>query len=92
MTRPLPEVWQALDALPNGTVTGHSEGRRYVATKSVFNAGRSVKLVAEELGGNDYISLNYYRLQSGDRLYPCEMSREKVADFILSFRQDHDTE
>ena len=76
----------ALDALPDDTVTGRYAGRRYAATKSVFNDGKSLKLVAEELGGRDYISLNLYRLASGARLYPCEMSAEKVTDFVLGFQ------
>ncbi len=76
----------ALDALPDDTVTGQYAGRRYTATKSVFNDGKSLKLVAEELGGRDYISLNLYRLASGARLYPCEMSAEKVTDFVLGFQ------
>ena len=80
---------QALDDLPIGTVTGHSNTLRYIVTKSVFNAGKSTKLVAEQLGGNDYISLNFYTLRSGARLYPCEMSHSKVIAFVLGFRQDH---
>tara|TARA_R100001369_G_scaffold2421_3_gene8042 strand:+ start:2301 stop:2441 length:141 start_codon:yes stop_codon:yes gene_type:complete len=39
-------------------------------------------LVAEELGGSDYISLNLYALASGTRLYPCEMPAAKVTAFI----------
>ncbi|WP_316247480.1 hypothetical protein ROLI_031150 [Roseobacter fucihabitans] len=76
----------ALLALPNGSFTGASQDRRYIVTKSLFNAGKSMKLVAEELGGADYISLNFYRLARGSRLFPCEMSVEKVTDFILDLR------
>ncbi|WP_343044361.1 hypothetical protein [Roseobacter ponti] len=47
-----------------------------------------MKLFAEEAGGNDYISLNFYRLKSGARLYPCEMSRGKVLSFVLGFVPD----
>ena len=61
---------------------------RYIATKSVHNNGRSFKLVARELGGNDYISLNLYALKSGPRLYPCEMSSEKVIGFVMEFQPD----
>lgn len=77
---------KALEALPQGMVNGRYDGRRYSATKSLFNDGRSLKLVAEELGGRDYISLNLYRLASGARLYPCEMSGEKVVNFVLGFQ------
>ncbi|WP_375228931.1 hypothetical protein [Roseobacter sp. S98] len=79
----------ALAALPSGTTTGTAGGKRYVATKTLFNAGRSVKLVAEELGGSDYISLNFYMLENSGRLRPCEMSSKKVTDFVLAFVPDH---
>ena len=78
----------ALAALPLGTFTGTAAGRRYVVTKSAFSAGKSIKLVAEELGGTDYISLNWYDLASGARLKPCEMPAEKVTDFVLGLKPD----
>ncbi|MEE4189662.1 MAG: hypothetical protein V2I76_14610 [Roseobacter sp.] len=80
----------ALETLPEATVTGVFDNRRYMATKSVFNGGKSVKFVAEELGGSDYISLNLYKLASGVRLSPCEMSAAKVQSFVLGFRTDQD--
>jgi len=85
----LDDFVQALDHLPSGTVTGHFQNRRYVTTKSIFNDGKSVKLVAEELGGRDYVSLNLYLLGSGPRLYPCEMSTAKVQAFVLGFHPEH---
>jgi len=78
----------ALAALPDGSINGQFKGKRYIATKSTFNSGRSLKLVARELGGRDFISLNLYMLTSGPRLYPCEMSRAKVIDFVLGFQPD----
>ncbi|WP_223423278.1 hypothetical protein [Tateyamaria pelophila] len=71
-----------------GTFTGTAFGRRYVVTKSAFSAGKSVKLVAEELGGTDYISLNWYDLASGDRLKPCEMSAAKVTAFVMALQPE----
>ncbi|WP_299850428.1 hypothetical protein [uncultured Roseovarius sp.] len=76
----------AFDALPLGSFTGEFNGRRYVVTRQDFSGGQSQKLVAEELGGNDYISLNLYRLASGARLKPCEMPARKVVDFVLNLR------
>ncbi|WP_299546704.1 hypothetical protein [uncultured Tateyamaria sp.] len=72
----------ALAALPDGTFFGTVGGRRYVATKSLFAGGKSVKLVAEELGGTDYISLNWYDIGPGGRLKPCEMPEAKVRSFV----------
>lgn len=71
----------AFDALPEGVFVGQSHGRRYVIVRRV--SGAVQKLVAEELGGSDYISLNLYRLASGARLKPCEMPEQKVVDFVL---------
>ncbi|WP_306112697.1 MULTISPECIES: hypothetical protein [unclassified Roseovarius] len=79
---------QAFDALPLGTFTGISNGRRYIVTRQDFSDGNSQKLVAEELGGADYISLNLYRLTSGSRLKPCEMPEEKVVEFVLSLKPE----
>ncbi|QGX97182.1 hypothetical protein EI983_02355 [Roseovarius faecimaris] len=78
----------AFDALPLGSFTGSCAGRRYVVTRSDFSGGAAQKLVAEELGGADYISLNLYRLASGARLKPCEMPEAKVVDFVLNLRAD----
>ena len=74
---------EAFDALPLGTFHGTSHGRRYVITRQDFAGGTSQKLLAEELGGGDYISLNIYRLASGARLKPCEMPETKVIRFVL---------
>ena len=77
----------AFFALPQGTFTGLAGGRRYVASRSVLAGGQSHKLVAHELSGPDYVSLNLYVTRSGKALLrPCEMPVEKVVDFVLSLR------
>ena len=79
----------AFDALPEGGYGGTYEGRRYRITKSAMVTGRSQKLVAEELGGTDYISFNLYRLTGGATLLrPCEMPEEKVVAFVLGVLPD----
>ncbi len=57
-------------------------------TRQDFAGGQSQKLVAEELGGGDYISMNLYRLASGAVLKPCEMPAEKVTQFVLNLHPD----
>ena len=47
-----------------------------------------MKLVAEELGGGDYISLNFYDLTNGPALYPCEMPAGKVIAFLRDYVPD----
>lgn len=84
-----PEFLAAFDALPMGSYGGTAYGKRYRITKSQYACSRSQKLEAEELGGNDYVSLNLYRLATGDALLkPCEMSEEKVRDFVQTVVAD----
>ena len=45
---------ETFDAMPNGGYGGTYQGRRYRITKTQMSGGRSQKLEAEELGGNDY--------------------------------------
>ncbi|MEM6387034.1 MAG: hypothetical protein AAF718_12450 [Pseudomonadota bacterium] len=74
----------AFDRMPVGSYGATFEFKRYRVSKSVMATGRSQKLVAEELGGNDFISFNLYRLASGETLLkPCEMSEDKVIDFVM---------
>lgn len=51
-------------------------------TKTTFNNGKSIKFYAEELGGNDFVSLNYYITNSEELLKPCEMDKYKVIHFL----------
>ena len=85
----LADFLTAFDALPAGGYGGTFAGKRYRITKTVMATGRSQKLEAEELGGNDYISFNLYRLADGIALLkPCEMSEEKVTAFVLGLVAD----
>lgn len=82
-------VANALAHLPAGTFTGTADRRRYVVSHQIMAGGRSHKLVAHQLGGPDYISLNLYLThRSGPLLRPCEMPAEKVAAFVLALVPD----
>lgn len=61
------------------------QGKRYSLSKQVFNQGNSIKLYARELGGNDFISCNWYQTKGQQHLKPCEMPKEKVIHFIEEF-------
>lgn len=75
--------------LPTGAFTGSAYQRRYVVSHQVMAGGKSHKLVAHELGGADYISLNLYLTRrSGALLRPCEMPPEEVIDFVLNLTPD----
>ncbi|WP_345975160.1 hypothetical protein [Sulfurimonas sp. HSL3-7] len=62
------------------------ENKRYLLRKETLLNGRLIKAYAEELGGNDFISLNYYPQTLGGLLKPCEMPEEKVISFINNCR------
>ena len=89
LTHATPEVVAAFDALPQGTFDATAHGRPYIVTRTALADGRAQKLVAEEKGGGDYISLNLYRLgDGGARLFPCEMPLSKVTAFLMALRPD----
>ena len=92
MRAPAPEGFAAaLRNIPHGTSRGHAGATRYTATRSDFNNGRSVKLVAEALDESDYVSLNFYDLERGGQLAPCEMPHEKVIAFVMQYRPETET-
>ncbi len=69
-------------AWPDGYFEGWYEGNKYGISKTSFSQGRSFKIYAKELGGNDFISLNYYVTSEQEWLKPCEMPEQKVIDFV----------
>lgn len=79
MTHP---IYESIKMLPEGYSEGIYQGRKYGITKNTFNNGSSFKVYAEELGGSDFISLNYYLTKKQDLLKPCEMPERKVIDFL----------
>ena len=70
---------------------GYSEviylNKKFGVTRNDFNNGSSYKIFAQELGGKDFISLNYYITTISESLKPCEMPRQKVIDFLLGYDQ-----
>ena len=75
-----------LRSLPLGYSEVVFEDKKYGVTLSEFNNGKSIKLYAEELGGKDFISLNYYITNQNELLKPCEMPEQKVIHFINQFK------
>lgn len=71
-----------IERLSEGYSEGLYKGQKFGIIKSVFNDGKSVKVFAKELGGTNFISLNYYITKNNHKLKPCEMSDEKVIDFL----------
>lgn len=77
------EFYTKLLALPNGANNVRYLGKRYLLRKETLLEDKLLKVYAEELGGNDIVSGNYYPTMKGGMLKPCEMSDKKVIDFIL---------
>ncbi|CAA6819140.1 MAG: Unknown protein [uncultured Sulfurovum sp.] len=72
-----------LQALANGANYVFYNEKRYLLRKETLLNGKLLKVYAEELGGNDIVSANYYPSIKEGTLKPCEMSDAKVIDFIL---------
>lgn len=68
--------------IPEGYSEGSYKNRKYGITKTSFNTGNSFKIYGEELGGTNFVSLNYYITKKKDLLKPCEMPEQKVIDFL----------
>ena len=77
------EFYTKLLRLPNGATDVHYLKKRYLLRKETLLDGKLLKIYAEELGGNDVVSGNYYPTVKGGILKPCEMSDQKVIDFVL---------
>jgi len=72
-----------IQSLNDGAYDVTYENKRYLLRKETLLKGKLIKLYAEELGGNNFISLNYYPHIKNGLLKPCEMPQEKVKAFIL---------
>lgn len=80
------EFYKKLLLLPDGANDLYYRKRRYLLRKESLLEGKLIKIYAEDLSGNDIVSGNYYPTMKGGMLKPCEMSDEKVIDFILHAR------
>lgn len=76
---------ERIQQIPLGYTEVYYENAKYSLIKSEFNHGNSYKIYAEELGGNNFISLNYYITNQREILKPCEMSPEKVIHFLENY-------
>jgi hypothetical protein len=77
------EFYVKLLALPDGANDVSYQKRRYLLRKETLLEGKLIKLYAEDLASTDIISGNYYPTMRNGMLKPCEMSDEKVIDFVL---------
>jgi hypothetical protein len=76
------ELAALVDRVPEGWTGVEFAGRRYGLTRTTHGDGRSASIFAEQLGGTDVVSANFYRTSAGDVLRPCEMPVTTVLDFL----------
>ena len=75
-------VLEKIKQFPRGYSYATFNGKKYGITRTDFNYGKSFKIFAQELGGNDFISMNYYITSTSESLKPCEMPKQKVIHFL----------
>ena len=71
-----------ISVIPLGYSEVKFKTKKYGMSRTDFAGEKSTKVYAEERGGNDYISFNYYRTKNGGLLKTCEMPEQKVLDFL----------
>lgn len=76
----------AINRIPDGYSEVLYQKKKYSVTKDIYNNGKSFKIYAKELQGNDFISLNYYITSTSELLKPCEMSDQKVISFLTELK------
>lgn len=85
-------IFETIQKLSEGYSEGKYQNKKYGITKETFTSGKSFKVFAKELGGNDFISLNYYCIGDEGLLKPCEMPEEKVIAFLKNVEFEKDIE
>lgn len=79
-------ILEKIKNLPLGYSEVEYQQKKYGVTRTDFNDGKSIKVYAKELGGNDFISLNYYITSKLESLKPCEMPEQKVIHFLNNYK------
>jgi len=62
------------------------DDRSYGLSRTTRASGRSMSLLARELGGPDLVSANVYTTSKGAQLRACEMPDRKVLDFLAGWQ------
>ena len=77
------QFYTKLSALPDGANFLFYQKKRYLLRKETLLDNKLIKIYASQLGGNNIISGNYYPTLKEGMLKPCEISDQKVIDFVL---------
>ncbi|WP_047550650.1 hypothetical protein [Psychroserpens sp. Hel_I_66] len=79
-------ILKQINNLPKGYSEVTFQNKKYGVTRTDFNNGKSIKVYARELAGNNFISLNFYKTSNKEFLKPCEMAEEKVIQFLKNYK------
>lgn len=79
------DLIQKMKALPSGYSEVTYEGKKYVVSRRDFNSGKSIKIYAKELGGNHFISFNYYFTAQSNLLKIMRNARARGDTFFTTF-------
>lgn len=74
---------QKIKTLPTGYSEVNYEGKRYGVSRTDFNDGKSIKIYAEESGGNHFINFNYYFTTKSNLIKLCEMPEREIKRMVL---------
>ena len=73
---------QLFQRIPLGYTKATYRDQTWGVSHTRYANGRSGKIFAEQLGGTDFVSCNYYFGKEKVHLKPCEMPTAKVLDFL----------
>jgi len=69
-------------SFPENSFYAFYKNEKYLVTKQTLLNGKLIKFYAECLSKIDIVSANYYVFIKNGLLKPCEMSDEKVINFV----------
>jgi len=77
---------ELVERVQDGWTLVSYDDRPYGLSRSTHARGRSISLLARELGGLDLVSANVYTTSKGPQLHACEMPDRKVLDFLAGWQ------
>lgn len=77
---------ELVDRVPEGWTLVSYQDRQYGLSRTTRANGKSVSVLARELGGPDLVSANIYTTSKGHQLRACEMPDKQVLDFLTGWQ------
>lgn len=80
-----------IERVPEGWTLVSYDDRTYGLSRTTHANGRSISVLARELGGTDLVSANVYATSKGHHLRACEMPDQKVLDFLAGWQAQRES-